>query len=240
MMVTERTPVGDIVAKQPRAANLFERHQIDYCCGGDQPLGAACQASGVGVEAVLEELGRLAAESSLERDWTTAPLVELAAHIVSVHHAYLKGELPVLEARMAKVVAAHGERHGESLFLLSGLFASLKAELEPHLRKEELVLFPVFERYEQARAAGLPRPVPPFGSVQNPIAAMSRQHDEAGATLRRMRQESSNYEVPSDGCATYRALFEGLVRLEADLHRHIHLENNILFPRAVNLEASFE
>jgi len=239
MMVTERTPVGDVVAKHPRAAGVFEKYHIDYCCRGKQPLGHACHAAGLAPSQVIEEILRTTLESSEDRDWTTATLSELAVHIVWVHHAFLRNELPALEARLRKVIDAHGERHGKALEALSRAFLGLKQELEIHLEKEELVLFPVIERLERAHVASEKRPTAPFGSVRNPIGMMEQEHRSAGDLLSRMRRATLDYTVPPDGCATYRALFEGLVRLEADLHRHIHLENNILFPRAVGLEAAF-
>jgi regulator of cell morphogenesis and NO signaling len=240
MLVTERTPVGDVVAKHPRAAGVFEKYQIDYCCRGDQPLGVACHAAGLPPSEVIGEILRTSLESSQDRDWTTATLSELAVHIVSTHHAFLRNELPALEARLRKVILAHGERHGDTLDPLSRAFLALKQELDTHLEKEELALFPVIERFERAHVAQEKRPPTPFGSIRNPIGMMEHEHRSAGDLLSRMRQATLDYTVPPDGCATYRALFEGLVRLEADLHRHIHLENNILFPRAIGLEAAFD
>ena len=240
MLVTERTPVGDVVAKHPRAAGVFEKYQIDYCCGGDQPLGIACHAAGLPPSEIIDEILRTTLESSQDRDWTTATLSELAAHIVSVHHAFLRNELPALEDRLRKVVHAHGARHGAELDALSRPFLGLKDELETHLEKEERVLFPAIERLERAHVAKEKRPPAPFGSLRNPIGTLEHEHRSAGDLLGRMRRTTLDYTVPPDGCATYRALFEGLVRLEADLHRHIHLENNILFPRAIGLEATFE
>ncbi len=240
MLVTERTPVGDVVAKHPRAASVFEKYRIDYCCRGDQPLGLACHAAGLPPPQVIDEILRTTIESSQDRDWTAAALSELIVHIVSVHHAFLRSELPAIEARLRKVIDAHGARHGEALGALSGAFQGLKQELDTHLEKEELVLFPAIERFERARLVEEKRPATPFGSISNPIRMMEQEHRSAGDLLSRMRQAALDYTVPPDGCATYRALFEGLVRLEADLHRHIHLENNILFPRAIGLEAAFE
>jgi regulator of cell morphogenesis and NO signaling len=240
MQLTERTPLGAIVAKHPRAANVFEKYRIDYCCGGDRPLGEACAAAGVTSSHVIDDIARASSESSSDRDWTTAALAELVDHIVAVHHGYLRSELPVLEARLAKVADAHRERHGEMLSALGAVFRELLGELGPHLQKEERALFPVIRQYEQAHEAGGRRPVPPFGSVRNPIRVMEREHQSAGHALGELRRLSGDYTVPPDGCATFRALYEGLERLEMDLHRHIHLENNILFPRAAGLESSFE
>lgn len=239
MKVTERTPVGDIVAKHPRAAHVFEKHRIDYCCGGDRPLGDACEAAGVSGQAVLAEVRQTVLEPSPDRDWTSATLAELVAHIVSAHHAYLHAELPVLDDRLQKVLAVHGARHGTTLEPLSHAFAGLRLELEPHLDKEEQVLFPAIVRAEQA--AHDPKGVRDgvASRLRRPIAVMEQEHESAGRALNVMRGVTIDYSVPEDGCATYRALFDGLVRLEADLHRHIHLENNILFPRAIGLGGAF-
>jgi len=235
MKVTERTPVGDIVAKYPRAARIFESHRVDYCCGGERPLHEACATAGVSPATILGELLDTTTEAPSDRDWTLASLSDLIAHLVSVHHAYLRAELPVLDAQLRKVLLAHGARHGESLTPLSRAFEKLRRELELHLEKEERVLFPGIQRCEQAalgradaRSAGVCR-------LHEPIEMMEQEHESAGQALRLMRRLTGDYEVPADGCATYRALYEGLIRLETDLHLHIHLENNVLFPRTIGL-----
>jgi len=239
MQLTERTPLGAVVAKHPRAAAVFEKYQIDYCCGGDRPLGEACTAAGVAAGTVIEEIRRADAESSHDRDWMKAPLAEVIDHILVVHHGYLRAELPVLDVRIAKVAEAHRERHAKRLGELGSVFTALSDELDAHLRKEEAVLFPAIRQFEQARETGAARPVLPFGSLRNPIRVMEREHQSAGRALAEIRRLTDDYRVPADGCATFRALYEGLSQLEMDLHRHIHLENNILFPRAGGLEASF-
>jgi regulator of cell morphogenesis and NO signaling len=239
MKVTERTPVGDIVAKYPRAAHVFEAHRIDYCCGGDHPLTEACDAAGATPQVVLNEILRAVAEPLADRDWTADTLAELIAHIVDVHHGYLRAELPILANRLQKVLAAHGERHGASLSALSAAFDELHRDLGPHLEKEERILFPAILRCEQAAVEPGGAPAGAAG-LRRPIAVMQQEHQAAGRALNEMRTCADDYTVPADGCATYRALFDGLVRLEADLHRHIHLENNILFPRVIGLGAALD
>ena len=238
MKVTERTAVGDIVAKYPKAARVFEAHRIDYCCGGDHPLTEACDAAGASPAAVLNEILQAVAKPVADRDWTADTLADLIQHIVDVHHAYLREELPVLTNRLQKVLAAHGERHGASLSALSAAFDELHRDLGPHLEKEERILFPAILRCEQA--AGEPGGARAAGAagLRHPIAVMQQEHESAGRALKQMRTVAEDYTVPADGCTTYRALFDGLVRLEADLHRHIHLENNILFPRVIALGAA--
>lgn len=228
--------VGEIATQTPAAVRVFEKHQIDYCCGGQRSLQAACQERGISAEALLAELEQAGRLPDSGRDWTHASLAELVEHILSTHHDYLKQELPALSARLVRVMEAHGANHGQTLVPLSSAFRSLQEEITGHLRKEEMVLFPAILELETASAAGR-RPAPtPFGSIGNPIRMMVFEHDNAGEALSEMRRLTQGYVTPPDACATFRALYQGLEELEADLHQHIHLENNILFPRAIRLE----
>jgi len=186
---------------------------------------------------LMEEVEADAANAPEERDWSKASLAELIGHIVSKHHAYLNNELPVIEQRMAKVLGKHGANHSDFLPQLAELFAALKAELEIHLRKEELILFPAIEELEAAAEEGRRAMPVPFGTVKNPIRMMEHEHDGAGAALRSARELTRGYAPPEDACPTFRALYHEMEALERDLHAHIHLENNILFPRASELEA---
>lgn len=230
--------VGEIAARYPATVRVFQKHNIDFCCGGKLPLQDACEAEGVAAEAVLQELEGVLAPAGRETpDWNHAPLSELTAHIVRTHHQYTRTELPRLGAMMDKVVRAHGERHPEVLELAQVLEA-LSGELHGHLMKEEMVLFPLIETTDRAAQAGVPAPPAHCGSVKNPIRVMIAEHDSAGDALARMRRLTADYTVPADACNTFRGLYHGLQELETDLHLHIHLENNILFPRAVALEAS--
>ncbi|MEP0841441.1 MAG: iron-sulfur cluster repair di-iron protein [Phycisphaerae bacterium] len=225
--------VGQLVAERPSRARVFERFEIDYCCGGKQPLAEACAERGLDPESVLAELRAAdAAPHPSETDWTTAPLGDLCDHIVAAHHAYLRRELPRLEAMSEKVAEVHGRREPH-LRELAAVFAALHEELDQHMAKEEQVLFPLVRLLESSTA------LPSFhcGSVANPIRVMEHEHDDAGAALTRMRRLTGGYAPPPEACNTYRALLDGLAELEADLHRHIHKENNILFPRAAALEA---
>jgi regulator of cell morphogenesis and NO signaling len=235
MLLTSEKTVGEIAAGIPAAARVFEKYRIDYCCGGRQSLEAACEGKGVSPAEVLSEL-EAATRSPEDRDWTNAPLAELADHIVARHHAFLRAELPALDQRLAKVIEAH-PGHRDSLLPLRDTFQALRFELMTHMMKEERILFPLVKRMEEAALAGAAPPAEPCGSVNNPIRVMEYEHDSAAAALREMRRITGDYSPPPDACATYRALFDGLQALEADLHLHIHLENNILFPRAGALEA---
>jgi len=237
MTSTTGKTIGEIVAQNPASARVFESFHLDYCCGGKMALAEACAARGIDPAEVEAALERAAASGGgEERDWTASELGALIDHILGTHHLYLKSELPRLAMLLDKVLAAHGASHGESLGRLDATFRDLRSELEAHLMKEEMVLFPMIRGLEAARKAGR-RPQPMHcGSVNNPIRMMEHEHDSAGAALAAMRQATDDYTLPAGACNTYRALFEGFEALEADLHQHIHLENNILFPRAAALE----
>lgn len=230
-------PVGELVVENPNRSRVFEQFGIDYCCGGKQTLAAACAKAKVDLErvlALLDENDHALGDAS-EPDWATASLSELARHIVEQHHVYLRGELPRLAKLVFQVVSAHAERHPE-LREVGRVYAGLQAELSTHMMKEERVLFPIVEMMEAAAAKGEGMPPCHCGSVENPIAVMEHEHRDAGEALARMRSLTDGYTPPADGCPTYHALLDGLKRLEADLHVHIHKENNILFPRAAALE----
>ncbi len=228
--------VREIAATNPAAVSVFEKHGIDYCCGGQRPLSDACAERGLSAETLLAEVAANSSGAAPQTEWASASLARLIEHVVSTHHAYLNRELPALEARMAKVVDVHGAKHGETLRPLQSVFAGLKTELELHLSKEEMVLFPAIEEIEAAAAENRTPLLPPFGTVRNPIRMMEHEHDAAGHALRAIRELTHNYAPPADACTTFRALYAGLEALEKDLHAHIHLENNILFPRAAEME----
>lgn len=227
------TTVGQWVAHQPNTSRVFEGLRIDYCCGGNVPLSRACAERQLDPRRVLGQLATASAEAaseSIER-WTDAALTSLCDHIEQTHHAYLKTELPRLLEMIAKVVGAHGASHPEMLEVRQA-FADLRNELIPHMFKEEQILFPAIRWLERADT----RPAFPFGSLANPIRMMEQEHDVAGDALECIRRATRDYQVPTDACNTYRAMLDGLQRLEQDLHRHIHKENSILFPRAIQLE----
>jgi regulator of cell morphogenesis and NO signaling len=239
MDITLHQTVGELASASLAAVRVFERHGIDYCCGGKRPLEEACRELGLAPEQVQSEIDRaMAAPEGQGTDWSAAPLPQLVRHILATHHEYLKLELPRLGQRLEKVMKIYGEKDAETLAGLPGPFGALSAELDGHMHKEELLLFPAIERYEAAVSSGSPLPPLPFGSIANPIRVMEREHDSAGNALRQMRDATRGYRVPEHACVTYRSLLDGLRELEADLHKHIHLENNILFPRAIALEAA--
>ena len=228
--------LADLAATSLSAVRVLENHGLDYCCGGKQPFEQACIAKGIRPDAILEEIEEAKGTTVAGRDWQTAPLNELVKHIVGTHHEYLKLDLPVLGHRLNKVVSVHGARDPEVLPRMAEVFAALRSELELHLHKEEAILFPFIEQYGRAEARNRPVPPVPFGSIANPIAMMEHEHDNAGDALGELRRLTNNYALPPYACSTVRALYEGLQVLDSDLHVHIHLENNILFPRAIALE----
>ncbi len=229
--------LGQIVAEHPAAAAAFERFHIDYCCQGNRPLLVACQEQNIEPDEVLREIEQeeqqaAGRESDNTTKWLEQPLHALCDHIEQTHHQYLKKELPRLTQLIEKVVQVHGERHAE-LQKIQQVFASLRGELEPHMFKEERILFPAVRQLEQSESA----PAFPFGTVANPIDVMEHEHDAAGAALAQLRELTNDFTPPDDACTAYRELWRSLGILEADLHQHIHKENNILFPRAIELEA---
>lgn len=227
------TPVGDWAAHRPQAICVLERYGVDYCCGGEKSLTDACHDAGVDLQQVFDELNRTEPAKCGESptNWRDASLTKLCDHIEQTHHAFLREQLPRLTRWIDKVVASHIEKH-PNLLEVQSTFQELRAELEPHMMKEECVLFPAIRKIEESS----PPFAFPFGSVRNPIRAMEHEHDDVGNALRRLHELTHGYTIPNDVCTTYRAMLEGLQRLEADLHEHIHKENNILFPRAAKLE----
>jgi regulator of cell morphogenesis and NO signaling len=230
--ITAHTLVADIAAHHPRSIEVFERHGIDFCCGGRRSLGEACREHGARVEAVAAEIAAAAArEVPEDRVFTDAPLGALLDHIVSRYHAPLREDLPRLGRMADKVAEVHGARHPE-LHDLARAYRGLRDELEPHLGAEEERVFPAVRRLAEAGAEA--------EDVQGALHGLEEEHDRAGAALARLRALSRGFAVPDDGCTTYRALYEGLVRFERELHEHVHLENNVLFPRVVSLRARAE
>ena len=237
-METGNLTVREIAGSSLAAVRVFEKLGIDYCCGGKRPLAQVCLEKGYDAGAVQGELDRAMADApAADRDWTTAPLTELIGHIVDTHHTYLRRELPAIGIRLEKVYRVYNERHGPTLTGLPQVFAALRAELELHMQKEEMILFPVVAACEASVQSSRELPQSPFGSVANPIQMMEAEHESAGQALARIREITNDFAVPDYACVTYRALMSGLDELERDLHLHIHLENNILFPRAEKLEA---
>ena len=239
MTITENQTVSELAALSLNAVRTFEKRGIDYCCGGKRPLREVCQERGIAPQELIAELSAALDQAKQEdRDWSAAPLTELVAHINRKHHEYLKSEMPRISERLAKVVQVYGVQDAATLSTLPRVYEALRDELDSHLAKEENILFPFVERIEALASRNMPLPPQPFGTIGNPIHCMEAEHDDAGDALRQMRAATNDYALPAHACATYKALFQSLQDLEADLHMHIHLENNILFPRVVEMERS--
>ncbi len=235
MTTTTRT-VRDIALENPAAVRVFEKYGIDYCCGGRVPLDEACAKKNLNVDEVIASLEATSASSiSGDKDWASKSLADLAAHIVETHHAYVTRELPRLNALAGKVVNRHGDTRLE-LPAIQAKLAELGEELITHQGKEEVVLFPYIGKLEQYVSGSGKKPRDCFGTIAHPIAMMTKDHDVAGNLMAEIRDLGQDYTPPEGACPTFRAFYQGLREFEQDLHRHIHLENNILFPRALELE----
>jgi regulator of cell morphogenesis and NO signaling len=237
MTIATTKTVGEIAAETPNATREFEKLGIDYCCGGSRTLGEVCAEAKISVEEVLARLEKSSAVTTPGegKDWQNQPLADLIAYITSTHHVFVREECPRIDALAGKVVAVHGKNHPE-LLQVQAVFSALGEELRVHLMKEEQVLFPYIVRLEESFVAGEPAPPAMFGPVVNPVRMMLQEHDSAGDALRSLRSITNDYSVPADACISYRTLYQALQGFEADLHQHIHLENNILFPRAIAME----
>jgi regulator of cell morphogenesis and NO signaling len=236
MSVTIEKTVRELVLENPTASPVLENFGIDYCCGGDRPLEEACRKANVSIAKVLHAL-ELSGQStsSTGRDWQNEPLAELIMHINNTHHKYVREEIARLGPLFVKVCSVHGQNHPE-LVEIRTAFSALAQELTIHMMKEEMVLFPYIVRMEEAILQNESVVPAPFGSVCNPVTMMEHEHDSAGTALRAMRSASGGYSAPPDACVSYQTLYRALADFEADLHQHIHLENNILFPRAIAME----
>lgn len=231
MEFNDQTRLGQIAAAFPPSMRVFEAHGLDYCCGGQRELGEACAAAGFAPAKVLEEIQRLRSSSLSEsKDWSKGSLTELIKHLLATHHVFTRAELARLTPLMDKVARVHGENHPE-LNTIRLFFMELSNDLGPHLMKEEQVLFPYMLALDAGQTSASC-----FGTVANPIRAMLGEHDQVGELLHRIRDLSRDFALPEGACGSYQSLFMGLADLEADLHEHIHLENNVLFPKAVALE----
>jgi regulator of cell morphogenesis and NO signaling len=241
MPIEATKTVGELAVEVPNATREFEKLGIDYCCGGTRTLGEACAEAKISVEDALARLrtGLAAAQPKPGREWKNEPLAELIAHICDTHHVFVRQECPRIEKVAEKVVSVHGATHPE-LLKVQEIFGGLADELGVHLMKEEQVLFPYIIGMEEAAIAKEPIPPAMFGTVVNPVRMMMQEHDGAGSGLKKLRDITGNYTVPADACISYTTLYQALQAFEGDLHQHIHLENNILFPRAVAMESGVQ
>ena len=220
--------IGDIVAKFPKAGEIFRKNDIDYCCGGNRSLAAAIKEQNLDERILLDKLDSTYQKAlnleTEEKDWLTEPLADLIDHIVNKHHTYLKTTLPTLSELVTTILRAHGAKHHE-LRRVHKLFHTLKMDLEQHLITEEEVLFPMIKEYEKSKSRGL------LGKISATIDELESEHESAGDILKELRSIATNYTTPEDACPTYDKAYKTMEEVEGDIFNHIHLENNILHKR---------
>jgi len=233
--LTNRT-VGELAVEIPNSIRIFEAWKIDYCCGGRTALADACAAIGKTVESFAAALDTLAdVPDNASRDWSFDTLGTMARDIVSTYHTYTRQELETVDPLARKVLGVHGQRRPE-LAEVVALIDALRDDMLPHMLKEEQVLFPYVTEMEQAIEGKRPAPTPFFGTVKNPVRKMMAEHDRVGELLAALRTVTTDYALPEDACFSYRELYRRLAELELRTHEHIHIENNLYFPRAIALE----
>jgi regulator of cell morphogenesis and NO signaling len=237
-MTTATKTLRDYASNMAGAVEVFEQFGLDYCCGGGQMLDQACKAMGLTVDEVLAKLSQAEENKKVKSefiDWSKESLINLVNYILTTHHIYTKKEIEQIPKLLIKVIIAHAENHPE-LKKLAQIIENLLDELDQHMMKEEQILFPYVMALEKSKINSEKLPTTCFGTVQNPIRVMMFEHDTAGDLLRKIRLVTNNYIIPSDVCPSFRNLYQRLQDLEQDLHKHIHLENNILFPQVIELE----
>lgn len=230
--------IGDIVAQDFRTAAIFKNYGIDFCCKGGRTIEEACENKKLNADKIYEEIGNLPKNDGAAINFNSWPLDLLADYVEKTHHRYVEEKTPVLQAFLDKLCKVHGGRHPE-LFEIRDLFEASARDLGAHLKKEELMLFPFIKNMVKAQITGNAIQQPPFGTVENPVNMMKHEHTVEGERLRKIAELTDEYNPPADACNTYRVTFSMLQDFENDLHKHIHLENNILFPKAIRLEKEF-
>lgn len=238
-MISAIKTVRELAIELPNATRVFEKIGIDYCCGGGVALEEACTRAGIPVQDVIDSLqqAELSTQAADFNDWQTKSLTELTSYILERHHVFTREEMDRLDPLLSKVCSVYSQTRPE-LLQIQSLFQQLKQDLLTHMLKEEQVLFPYVAQLEDASSNGKMLTTPFFGTMRNPVWMMTTEHETAGDVLRSIRYLSSDFKPPAEACVSYQTLYQALEGLERDLHQHIHLENNILFPRAVKLEST--
>lgn len=234
-MIDSAATLRSIALEQPATIRVFERFHLDYCCGGNRLLAEACAEKGIAMDEVVAALAQATGTETGEQNFAQATLTALIQHIVHTHHAYVRSELPQLQSMAERVAAKHGPTHPECTSIQRHL-EQLAEELIFHLNKEERILFPYIEGLERSRDEYAATPSACFGSVEGPIQVMINEHEGAATLLGEMRAATHGFVPWPEACPTTVGLYHGLDAFESDLHRHVHLENNLLFPRAIALE----
>lgn len=231
--------VAQWVTENIHTAHVFKKYGIDFCCGGGVSIRKACEKGGVNEEQLLEDLFAVGNGSTRRNQYDQWSLDFLTDHIIHVHHAYTEENIPLLLQYAERVAKVHGHHYLELLHI-KDLVRKVSGELSAHMKKEELILFPFIKKLVKCQKEGLPAPAAHFGNIDNPIRMMEAEHEDAGEIFRQIFQLSDGYTPPSGACNTYRAFYAKLQEFEEDLHHHVHLENNILFPKALVLQKQLE
>ena len=237
-MLTQEKTIGDFVAENFRTAEVFKKYHIDFCCKGGRTVEEACDNKKVSPEQIYQELEEIANRKSEDIDFNSWPLDLLADYVEKTHHKYVEEKSAMLIPYLNKLCKVHGERHPE-LFEINELFIGSAQDLAAHMKKEELILFPFIKQMVEAKKNGETLPAPRFGTVENPVAMMKHEHEAEGERFVKIAELTNNYEFPDDACGTYQVTYKMLEDFQNDLHKHIHLENNILFPKAIAMEKTF-
>jgi regulator of cell morphogenesis and NO signaling len=234
----KKVTIGAIVATDYRTADVFRKYGIDFCCNGNRSIDDACKEGNLDATLIENDLQALTVSGGSQEsaiDFKSWPFDLLADYIEKKHHRYVATQIPVLQAYLLKITSVHGGRHPE-LQEIKELFDGSAEELTAHMKKEEMLLFPFIRKMVTTKHDNLNSLEAPFGTVQNPIRMMMHEHDTEGVRFRKIAALTNNYQVPADGCNTYLVTYKLLKEFEEDLHLHIHLENNILFPKAIEME----
>ena len=237
-MLTQEKTIGDFVAENFRTAEVFKKYNIDFCCKGGRTVEEACDNKKVSPQQIYQELEEIVNRKSEDIDFNSWPLDLLADYVEKTHHKYVEEKSAMLIPYLNKLCKVHGERHPE-LFEINELFIGSAQDLAAHMKKEELILFPFIKQMVEAKKNGEALPAPRFGTVENPVAMMKHEHEAEGERFVKIAELTNNYEFPDDACGTYQVTYRMLEDFQNDLHKHIHLENNILFPKAIAMEKTF-
>ncbi len=238
MKTIENKTVAEVVAENIKTAHIFKKHGIDFCCGGGITIDKACEKKNIDYEQLKEELLTVdAAPRAFE--YNKWDLDFLIGHIVNIHHTYVEESIPLIKQYASRVAEVHGHHYTE-VIVINKLFTEVANELVSHMKKEEIILFPYIKKLINLKKVGGYVAPPPFGTVKNPIKMMESEHESAGDIFKEIARLTNNYTPPEGACNTFKALYAKLDEFEQDLRRHIHLENNILHPKAIQLEQEFK
>lgn len=239
MKIHTKTLVSDIVASNYKSATVFKKHKIDFCCNGNRSIDEVCTSNNLNTEQLIDEINNTILTEKNEDDYQSWNIDFLSDYIYNKHHNYVEKKVPEIKQYLEKICNVHGDSHPE-LFEINSLFTQSANELTTHMKKEELILFPYFKKLAQAYKEGVKISSVQFDTVESPIKMMHKEHDDEGHRFRKIAELSSNYTPPKDSCNTYKVTFALLKEFEEDLHKHIHLENNILFKKAIKLEQEID